>query len=72
MAISGVLQLSLVSKREWRSLITRVDNARRRSLEPIHKLRRSISGSAREEDAQFGEDLAEKRESSSALKHKSE
>lgn len=53
MAIAGMLQLSLVSKKEWRRISARVDNARQRSLSmislegsPVELLKRctSLSG----------------------------
>lgn len=42
MGMSGVLQLSLVSKRELQSLYQRVNDARRQSWKPIRSLSMSI------------------------------
>ena len=52
MAIAGMLQLSLVSKKEWRRISARVDHARQRSLSmislegsPVELLKRCTSSS---------------------------
>lgn len=42
MLTSGVLQLSLVSKREWQSLFGRMERVRRRSMRPIRSLSSSV------------------------------
>jgi len=42
MMISGCLQLSLISSREWQSLFGRIENAKRRSMQPIKRLSSSF------------------------------
>lgn len=42
MLVSGVLQLSLISKREWESLFVRFEHAKRSSMGPIRSLSMSV------------------------------
>ena len=42
MMISGALQLSLVSTREWSTLYGRIDSVKRRSMAPIRSLSMSV------------------------------
>ena len=42
MTISGVLQLSLVSRREWASLFGRIEHVKRRSMAPVRSLSLSV------------------------------
>lgn len=42
MLISGCLQLSLISKREWQSISGRIEHVKRRSLKPLHSFSSSM------------------------------
>ncbi len=42
MMISGCLQLSLISQREWQSLFGRIENVKRRSMQPIRRISSSV------------------------------
>ena len=43
MMVSGCLQLSLISQREWQSLFGRMENVKRRSMQPIRRISSSVA-----------------------------
>ena len=42
MLISGVLQLTLISKREWLSLFGRIERVKKRTIAPVRSLSMSV------------------------------